>query len=154
MKSSEYTGNRFPKPKSPDRLPGSFNVRGRRRTREEEQRSRERVSSPVPRATSAPLPLPTSQAAQNRNPGMTPQGIYPGVDSAASTPCQSLPVTPTRGDPSSPLTAWLDSTPGKSSSSKEETPGLRPFLQEDHCTPALNGSFDGGQLWKEHIHPG
>ena len=160
--SSEYTGRRYPKPKSPNRLPGTFNERGRTRTREEEQKPRGRVSFSLPRATSAPLPHPTFQAAQDPPPAssiatdanqVTASQDIPRGGSSTSTPCQSVPVTPTRGDPSSPMTPWLDSTPEKPSSSGEETPGLRPLLQEDHCTPALNGSFDGGQLWKEHIHP-
>ena len=70
---------------------------------------------------------------------------------------ESLPITPTRGDPSSPMAPWLDSTPEETSSPRKESTSNSPPLQalttEEQSSLELNGSFNGGCIWKEQYGP-
>ena len=49
--------------------------------------------------------------------------------------------------------SWLDSNPSTPGGTGAESPSLTPLLQDDHCTPELNGNFNGGCVWKENLYP-
>ena len=72
----------------------------------------------------APLP-PMGKPSQ----GGLPQGSNKTIGQSNSSP-----VSPTRGDPSSPATEWMDSTP-------QEPLPLAPLLQEEKGIPEINGNL-------------
>ena len=79
--------------------------------------------------------------------GKPSQGGLPQGSNKTIGQSDSSPVTPTRGDPSSPATEWLDSTP-------QEPLPLAPLLQEEKGIPEINGKFKESNTWKEQVYPG
>ena len=97
VKSTVYDGRRHPKPASPRILPNPC-IFTMRVLAEHESKT---GSDTLAERQDAPLP-PMGKPSQ----GGLPQGSNKTVGQSDSSP-----VTPTRGDPSSPATEWLDSTP-------------------------------------------
>ena len=84
------------------------------------------------------------QGEQGQVPGNPSQEGHPQRDSLAIDQNESSPVTPTRGDPSSPMTPWLDSIPGKSSRSGKESIGSLHFSKMPSAPQNSTGTSTEG----------
>ena len=123
VKTKEYDGNRYPTLASPNLLPHP------------------------------PMHAPSGLSKNQFRVAML-AGHPVGEGNPQINQVESVPATPTRG---SPFSAWRDSTPKESSSSRGESisnsPPLQVLTTDEQGSPELNGSFNGGCIWKEQYGP-